>query len=83
MIAALVIPPRRDRVQCYFRLAPDASIDAVGVRAFLGHLGRVVRTPLTLVWDRSATRRGTRRLARNPRLLRALLRHAGRSLRLK
>lgn len=141
MIAALVISPRRDRVACYFRLAPDASIDAVGVRAVLGQLRRVVRTPLTLIWDRSnthrgkvvarwlaahpsvraellppyapelnpvelvwgytkrnplanyapadlaalvrATRRGTRRLARNPRLLRALLSHAGLSLRLK
>lgn len=36
VIAALVIPPGRDRVACCIRLAPDASIDAVGVRAFLG-----------------------------------------------
>lgn len=141
VIAALVIPPRRDRVRCLFRLAPDASFDAVGVRAFLGHLMRLVRTPVTIIWDRSnthrgtvirrwlathprvrvellppyapelnpvelvwghtkrnplancapadldalvrATRRGTGRLARNQRLLRALLRHCGLSLRLK
>lgn len=141
VIAALVIPPRRDRVRCYFRLAPDASIDAPAVRAFLGHLRRLVRHPCTIVWDRSnthrgrvvqrwlaahpemkaellppyapelnpvelvwgytkrnplanyapadlaalvrATRAGTRRLARRPHLLRALLEHAGLSLRLK
>jgi transposase len=142
VIAALVIPPRRNRVQCLFRLAPDASIDGRGVRDFLRHLLRVVRSPVTIVWDRSnthrgepvkswlaarrrrvrvellppyapelnpvelvwghtkrnplancappdlaalvhATRRGTRRLARNQRVLRALLRHCGLSLRLK
>lgn len=141
VIAALVIPPRRNRVRCLFRLAPDASIDARGVRAFLGHLRRLVRTPATIIWDRSnthrakliqrwlaahprvrvellppyapelnpvelvwghtkrnplanyappdldalvrATRRGTRRLAQNQRVLRALLRHCGLALRLK
>jgi hypothetical protein len=141
VIAALVIPPRRDRVRCLFRLAPDASIDGRGVRAFVGHLLRMVRTPVTLIWDRSnthrgepvkswlaarrrvrvellppyapelnpvelvwghtkrnplanyappdldalvqATRAGTRRLARNQRVLRGLLRHGGLSLRLK
>jgi transposase len=141
VIAALAIPPRRDRVRCLFRLAPDASIDARGVRAFLGHLLRLVRTPVTIIWDRSnthrgvvvrhwlaahprvriellppyapelnpvelvwghtkrnplanyappdldalvhATRHGTRRLARNQRVLRALIRHGGLSLRLK
>lgn len=140
VIAALVIPPGRDRVQCCFRLAPDASIDALGVRAFLGHLTRLIRTPLTIIWDRSnthrakiiqrwlvahprvrvellppyapelnpvelvwghtkrnplanfappdldalvqATRRGTRRLAGNQPVLRALIRHCGLSLRL-
>jgi len=141
VIAALVIPPRRNRVQCFFRLAPDASIDACGVRAFLGPLMRAVRTPVTIIWDRSnthrgtvmqrwlashprvrvellppyapelnpvelvwghtkrnplanyappdldalvrATRTGTRRLARNQPVLRALIRHCGLSLRLK
>lgn len=141
VIAALVIPPRRHRVRCLFRLAPDASIDALGVRAFLGPLVRLVRTPVTIIWDRSnthrgkviarwlashprvrveflppyapelnpvelvwghtkrnplanyappdldalvhATRNGTRRLARNQRVLRALIRHCGLSLRLK
>jgi len=141
-IAALVIPSRRDRVRCLFRLAPDASIDGRGVRTFLRHLLAVVPGALTLIWDRSnthrgepvkswlaarrrrvrvellppyapelnpvelvwghtkrnplanyappdldalvdATRRGTRRLARNQRVLRALIRHGGLSLRLK
>lgn len=58
VIAALVIPPRRNRVRCFFRLAPDASIDGRGVRAFLRHLLRQVRTPVTLIWDRSNTHRG-------------------------
>lgn len=57
-IAALVIPPTRDRVRCFFRLAPDASIDGAGVLAFLRQLRRVVRTPITLIWDRSNTHRG-------------------------
>lgn len=71
VIAALVIPPRRNRVQCFFRLAPDASIDAHGVRAFLGPLMRAVRTPVTIIWDRSNTHRGTvmqRWLAFHPRV---------------
>lgn len=142
VIAALVIAPERTHVRCLFRLAPDASIDGRGVRAFVGHLLRMVRGPVTLIWDRSnthrgepvkswlaahrrrvrvellppyapelnpvelvwghtkrnplancappdlaalvhATRAGTRRLARNQRVLRALLRHGGLSLRLK
>lgn len=141
VIAALVISPRRHRVRCCFRLAPDASIDARGVRAFLGHLRRLVRTPATIIWDRSnthrgrvvqrwlaahpsvrvellppyapelnpvelvwghtkrnplanyappdldalvhAARQGTRRLARNQRVLRALIRHCGLPLRLR
>jgi hypothetical protein len=33
VVAALVIPAMRDRAWCYFRLAPDASIDGRGVRA--------------------------------------------------
>ena len=57
VIAALGIPPGRDRVQCCVRLAPDASIDALGVRAFLGHLTRLIRTPITIIWDRRNTHR--------------------------
>jgi len=71
VIAALVIPPRRNKVRCLFRLAPDASFDARGVRAFLGHLVRSVRTPITIIWDRSNTHRGTvvqRWLAAHPRV---------------
>jgi len=58
VIAALVVPRRRNRVRCLFRLAPDASIDGRGVRAFVGHLLRVVRGPVVLIWDRSNTHRG-------------------------
>lgn len=58
VIAALGIAPRRTRVRCLFRLAPDASIDGRGVRAFVGHLLREVRGPVTLIWDRSNTHRG-------------------------
>ena len=71
VITALVIPPGRDRVRCCFRLAPDASIDAVGVRAFLGHLTRLIRTPITIVWDPSNTHRAKliqRWLAAHPRV---------------
>jgi transposase len=71
VIAALVIPPRRHRVRCLFRLAPEASIDAGGVRAFLGHVRRMVRTPITIIWDRSSTHRGTvvqQWLAAHPRV---------------
>ena len=57
VIAAWGIPPGRDRVQCGCRLAPEASIDALGVRAVLGHLTRLIRTPITIIWDRSNTHR--------------------------
>jgi DDE superfamily endonuclease len=58
VIAALVIPATRDRVRCYFRLAPDASIDGRGVQRFVRALLRVVPGSVTLIWDRSNTHRG-------------------------
>ena len=66
-----MIPPGRDSVRCCFRLAPDASIDALGVRAFLGHLTRLIPTPVTIIWDRSHTHRAKliqRWLAAHPRV---------------
>jgi transposase len=57
-IVALIIPPARDRVRCYFRLYPDANADGPRVRGFLRQLLRTLRCPLTLLWDRSTTHRG-------------------------
>lgn len=51
-IAALCIPPTRDRVQLYFRLHPHANINAFGVRAFLRELDRQLAAPWVLIWDR-------------------------------
>lgn len=51
-IAAVCIPPTRDRVQLYFRLHPRANIDAVAVRAFLRELDRQLAAPWVLIWDR-------------------------------
>jgi hypothetical protein len=51
-IAALCIPPSRDRLALYFRLHPDANIDAERVMDFLAHLQRQLRTPTVLICDR-------------------------------
>ena len=57
-IAAVVIPPRRDRVRCFFRLAPDANFDGPRIVAFLQHLRRTLRGPIVLIWDRLQAHRG-------------------------
>lgn len=58
-IAALCIPPTRDRLALYFQLHPDANIDAVRARDFLEHLQRQLRTPIVLVWDGFSAHKGT------------------------
>lgn len=51
-IAALVVSPRRDRVRLFFRLHPQANINAGSVRSFLQHLSRHFQCPIFLLWDR-------------------------------
>ena len=56
-IAALCISPTRDRLALYFRLHPDANVNAERAMDFLEHLQRQLRTPVVLIWDRfQATR---------------------------
>jgi hypothetical protein len=50
-IAALCIPPSRDRVALYFRLHPDANVNAEHTMDFLEHLQNQLRMPMVLIWD--------------------------------
>lgn len=59
-IAALCIPPTRDRLALYFRLHPDANINAERAMDFLEHLQRQLRTPIVLIWDRFQAHKGAR-----------------------
>jgi hypothetical protein len=52
VIAALTVSPNRDRVQLFFRLHPQANINAPTVLSFLKHLGRHFQCPISLLWDR-------------------------------
>lgn len=53
VIAALCVAPTRDRMQLYFRLHPDANINAVLIIAFLRQLRQQLDPhPIVLVWDR-------------------------------
>lgn len=51
-IAALCIAARRNRLALYFRLLPEANINADRVMDFLEHLQRQLRSPIVLIWDR-------------------------------
>ena len=51
-IAALAIRPDRKRVRLYFRLHPDANINAPLIVSFLYHLLKQLHAPVMLVWDR-------------------------------
>ncbi len=51
-IAALCVPPTRDRVHLYFRLHPDANINADRVVHFLQQLSYQLSGPVVLLWDR-------------------------------
>lgn len=57
-IAALCIPPSRDRVALYFRLHADANINAERAMDFLEHLQWQLRMPIVLIWDRFQAHKG-------------------------
>ena len=52
IIAALVVSPQGRRVRWCFRLHVQKSIVAALVQAFLRQMGRWVRGPVIVVWDR-------------------------------
>lgn len=57
MIAALTLPPRRQRVGLYFSMYAEANITAHRVVRFLRGLLRQLQKPLIIIWDRSQTHR--------------------------
>jgi transposase len=52
VIAALAVPPDRDRLQLFFRLHPQVDINARTVLDFLKQLARHFQCPICLLWDR-------------------------------
>lgn len=71
VIAAICIAPTRDRVHLYFRLHPDANINASSVYDFLKSLLRQLNKPAVLVWDRFLPHRSRKvksMLSNRPRL---------------
>ncbi|MGH7386961.1 MAG: transposase [Candidatus Methylomirabilales bacterium] len=60
VIAALCVPPSRDRVQLYFRLHPNRNITAVEVVAFLRQLRHQLGGPIVLLWDRLRAHRAVK-----------------------
>ena len=52
VIAALCVPPTRDEVRLFFRLHPDANVDACRAVDFLRQLDRQLDAPFTVIWDR-------------------------------
>lgn len=57
-IAAICIPPARDRIALYFRLCPEENINAERAMDFLEHLQRQLRKPIVLIWDSSQAHKG-------------------------
>lgn len=51
VIAALCIPPCRSRLRLYFRLHPDANINAQAVESFLKNLLKELSGAIIIVWD--------------------------------
>lgn len=51
-IGALIVSPRRRRLTLALALHPRRNIRGPEVRRFLRHLGRHVRGPFILLWDR-------------------------------
>lgn len=51
-IAALCVPPSRDRVHLYFRLHPRTNLNAISIRDFLRQLNRQLDASWILIWDR-------------------------------
>lgn len=56
-IAALTVPPRRQRVGLYFSLHSETNVTAVRVLRFLRGLRRNLQKTIFIVWDRSQTHR--------------------------
>lgn len=52
VIAALCVTPARDTVRLYFRLYPDADIQARHVIRFLTRLQKELGGPWVMLWDR-------------------------------
>jgi transposase len=66
------VPPERDDVRLYFRLHPNANINAERVVDFLGQLVAQVDAPMVLIWDRLNAHRAYRvqeYLAEHPQLV--------------
>ena len=57
-IAALCIPPARDRLALYFRLHAAANVNTERAMDFLRHLQWQLRTPIVLVWDSFQAHKG-------------------------
>lgn len=71
VIAALCIAPCRSHLRLFFRLHPDANINAHLVAAFLKNLLKELTGPILIVWDRSVPHRSKKVQAlwnNNPRL---------------
>jgi hypothetical protein len=71
IIAALCISPCRSHLRLFFRLHPDANINAHLVAAFLKNLLKELTGPILIVWDRSVPHRSKKVQAlwnNNPRL---------------
>jgi transposase len=60
IIAALCVAPERDRVHLYFRLHPNANVNAERVADFLHLLNRQLGAPVLLLWDRLNAHRARR-----------------------
>lgn len=76
VVGALVTPPYNKRVRFYFALHRNANVTAVRLVRFLDQLGRHVRGPIIIIWDRLNTHRGravTAWLLRHPRIEMAFL----------
>lgn len=56
-VAALCIPPTRDRVSLYFRLHPNQSITGPLLTDFLYQLHRHLAAPFVVIWDRLSSHR--------------------------
>lgn len=52
VIAALCVAPERTAVRLYFRLHPNANVNARRIVAFLSQLERQLAAPFVVIWDR-------------------------------
>lgn len=52
IIAALSVPPQRQRIGLYFSLHSNTNINAHRVMLFLKQLHRHIQKPLLIIWDR-------------------------------